>query len=139
MSDAAARMDEDGLRVPALIAYGLYLIAPLNGATAIAGVILAYIKRGEARGTVWESHYRNLIRVFWISLIVLAIAFGIVIEAFGGMIFTLVTTDGNPPPAMVGSLFLFLPALWMGGLFLTVWYYYRTVRGFIRAIDGKAY
>jgi uncharacterized membrane protein len=137
MSDL--RVDEDGLRVPALIAYGLYLIAPLNGATAIAGVILAYIKRGEARGTAWESHYRNLIRVFWISLVLLLIAFGIVAEMFGGMIFTLITTNGNPPPEIVGSLFFVVPVLWLGGLLFTVWYYYRTVRGFIRAIEGRPY
>jgi len=57
---------QSGLRTTAMICYVLYLVAFINGLTAIIGVIIAYIKRPEAAGTVWESHFRNLIVVFWV-------------------------------------------------------------------------
>ncbi len=34
------------------------------------GVILAYIKRDDARGTIWESHFANQIETFWVSLVI---------------------------------------------------------------------
>ena len=62
-----------GLRTTAMICYVLYLVAFINGLTAIIGVIIAYIKRSDAVGTVWESHFRNLIVVFWVMLAVLIV------------------------------------------------------------------
>jgi uncharacterized membrane protein len=138
MSDAA-QPAEDTTRGAALVAYGLYLLAPFNGATAIAGLILAYIKRGDARGTIWEGHFRNLIQVFWISAAVFAAATAVALYAFGGVLFNLAETNGNPPPAVVGMFFLLVPVLWTLGLIWVVWYLYRTMRGFVRALDGRAY
>jgi len=131
--------DDGGIRAALLIAYGLFLAAPFNGVTAIAGVIVAYLRRDEARGTIWESHFRNLIRVFWISAAVLVVAIFAVLEAFGGLFFSLVTTNGNPPPQLVGELILLVPAFWLAGLVFAVWYLYRTLRGLIRALDGQPY
>lgn len=139
MSDASVVRDESGLRITALIAYGLFVLALFNGATAIAGVILAYLKRDEARGTIWESHFRNLIRVFWISIIVGVLAFAILVPSFGGLIFSMAATNGNPPPALVGMLFFLVPALLAAGTIFAVWYLYRTLRGLIRALDGQPY
>lgn len=137
MSDVTG--SESGLRATALIAYGLFVLALFNGATAIAGVILAYLKRDEARGTIWEGHFRNLIRVFWISVVVAVIAIAVVAQAFGGLFFSMAATDGNPPPALVGMLFLLVPALLAGGTIFAVWYLYRTLRGLIRTLDGQPY
>jgi uncharacterized membrane protein len=66
MSDApqTPAADESSLRIFALIGYGLLLLACSNGFTAIAGVVIAYIKRAEARGTVYESHFSNMITAF---------------------------------------------------------------------------
>src|SRR3569833_905578 len=51
----------------ALAAYGLFLIAPASsGITALIGVILAHLRLNTARGGFYESHYRNLILVFWV-------------------------------------------------------------------------
>ena len=48
----------------------LYLASFVTGLTAIVGVVLAYVWRGEARQAPWlESHYAYLIRTFWIGLI----------------------------------------------------------------------
>lgn len=54
---------------PTIIAL-LYLVAFLGiGVTAIVGVVLAYVWKGEPKAE-WEvSHYRYLIRTFWIGFI----------------------------------------------------------------------
>jgi len=47
----------------------LYLSSLVFGVTAIIGVVLAYVWRGEAKAD-WEvSHYTYLIRTFWIGFI----------------------------------------------------------------------
>ena len=141
MSDAPIippRSDGD-LRVMALIAYGLFLLAPVNGITAVLGVVLAYVKRGEARGTLWEGHYRNLIRVFWITVAVLAVFIAVIFESIGGMFYSVVTHRGDPGPALAGLMFLLIPFLAVTGLVFSVWYLYRTVRGLIRALEDKPY
>ena len=40
------------LRSLAMICYVLFLVAWVNGITALIGVIIAYVKRGDAAGTV---------------------------------------------------------------------------------------
>ncbi|HEY0302194.1 MAG TPA: hypothetical protein VGC36_12695 [Rhizomicrobium sp.] len=137
MSETGA--GDGGLRAAALIAYGLFVLALFNGATAIAGVVVAYVKRDAARGTPWEGHFRNLIRVFWISVAVAVLVLAAIAQGFGGLLFSMAQTDGNPPPALVGTLFLLVPALFIVGTVFAVWYLYRTLRGLIRAIEGAPY
>ena len=55
--------------VVGLMSSGFPLIAPLSGIVGIIGIILAYVKRGEATGTWLASHYRWLIHTFWYSLL----------------------------------------------------------------------
>lgn len=105
------RSDLESARTVSIIVYGLYLAALINGLTAIVGVILAYVKRDDVRGTIYESHLDNAIEVFWVSLIlsilaVLTIWFGVGIVIFIG---------------------------------LFVWFVYRTVKGLVRAIDARPY
>ncbi|MEJ0040969.1 MAG: hypothetical protein WDM81_01490 [Rhizomicrobium sp.] len=140
MSDAISGVPARGeLRAVSLICYGLFLFALVNGITAIAGVVLAYIKRDEARGTIWESHLRNLIRVFWIGVALAFAALALVLPALSTLIYALIATDGHPPPPLVGGLVATVPILWLGGLAFLVWYLYRTIGGFARALDGKPY
>ncbi|TCM17161.1 putative membrane protein [Novosphingobium sp. PhB165] len=55
---------------PTIIAL-LYLASCVTGVTAIVGIVLAYVWRGEATGDGdWQaSHYQYLINTFWIGLI----------------------------------------------------------------------
>ncbi|PEQ12410.1 hypothetical protein B2G71_12810 [Novosphingobium sp. PC22D] len=70
--------------MPTIVAL-LYLCSLVFGVTAIAGVVLAYIQRSDAKD--WEvSHYQYLITTFWIGflgiivgIITLMIVVGIVI------------------------------------------------------------
>jgi uncharacterized membrane protein len=131
MSDTVQAPAAD-TRIMALIGYGLFIFAVTNGVTAVVGVVLAYIKRADARGTIWESHFTNMIRVFWASIAVTVVFIGAV--AFG--IADLVSTIDNAPHL---ALIALLPVLYVLGVGFFVWYLYRTIRGFIRALDNKAY
>lgn len=139
MSEVPKAYATPDLRSALLIAYVLFVLALFNGATAILGIVLVYIKRGEARGTLWESHARNLIRVFWISVAVFVVLLAALLQGFGGLFFSLYTTNGNPPPALVGALALMVPALALAFILFAVWYLYRTLRGLVRALEGTPY
>ena len=138
MPEATAVTPSDaGLKATTLLAYGLFLLAPVNGITAIAGVIVAYIKRDEARGTLWEGHLRNLIRVFWISAVAAAVFLAALLQGVGGLLYSLFATNGDPPPGVVGGLLALMPVLFFAGVIFAVWYFYRVVRGLLHALDSK--
>ena len=107
---AAAGSDD---RTVVLVVYGLYLFALLScGLAGIAGVIVAYLKRGEARGTPWESHYDNQINAFW-GWFALVVAGVVTIPIF-----------------LIGLVVI-------GAAF--VWFLYRTIKGFLAALESKPY
>ena len=120
------------VRVLAIVCYVLFIAVFTNGLTGIIGVVLAYIKRDDARGTVWESHFTNLIHVFWIGIAV----FAVFLAALGfGALGVMRSASTN----QFSGAILFLPAVWICGVGYLVWYLYRTVKGLIQALDGKAY
>lgn len=47
----------------------LYLSSFILGVTAIVGVVLAYVWRGEEHPDWQDSHYQYLINTFWIGLV----------------------------------------------------------------------
>ncbi len=52
------------------VTYALFALGLLTGGLiAVAGLIVAYIKRDDAAGTYLASHYGWLIRTFWWSLL----------------------------------------------------------------------
>ena len=65
--------------IGAVVSSGLVTFAPLVVIAGIVGVIIAYVKRGEARGTWVASHFDWLIATFWWSLLwdVIALVIGI--------------------------------------------------------------
>jgi uncharacterized membrane protein len=93
----------------ALVVYVLYALSFLYGITAIVGVVIAYIKRDDVRGTWLESHFSWQIQTFWWGLLWTVV--GIVLAL-----------------AAVGFLILF--AVW-------IWAIYRVVKGWLRLNDGR--
>jgi uncharacterized membrane protein len=91
--------------VSASTVVGAFLI----GWPSIIAVILNYIKRGEARGTWLESHFRWQIRTFWFGLLWAALCLAFVIGTLG-----------------IGVVVVWIPL----GI-LTVWFIYRVVRGWM--------
>jgi len=55
------------------VVYVLYALSYFTGITAIAGIIINYLKKDEAAGTWLESHFRWQIRTFWFGLLWAAI------------------------------------------------------------------
>lgn len=100
---------EDSARTVTIIVYMLYLAALINGFTAVVGVILAYVKRDDARGTIYEGHFNNAIEIFWVFL--------------AGM--------------LVGVPLCFILIGIPFVIALYVWVLFRTIKGLVRAIDGQ--
>ncbi len=108
------------------IVYGCYALSCLSGISwwfpiatmvsllGVAGLIIAYVKRGDASGTWLESHFRWQIRTFWFALLMTIIAWLLIFTAIG---------------ALVG-----LPML----ILITLWLIYRIVRGWWCLIDQRA-
>ncbi|PLA75451.1 hypothetical protein CYQ88_00340 [Hydrogenovibrio sp. SC-1] len=56
--------------------YIIYLLGLLFPITALIGLIIAIIKRGEIDSPAWlEQHYRFQIQTFWFGLIYLLVGF----------------------------------------------------------------
>lgn len=86
----------------------------LSGWPSIIGVIISYVKRGEAKGTFLDSHFSWQIRTFWWALLWVVI---------GGLLN--ITIIG----ALIG-----IPLLIVVGL----WVLYRIVRGWLALLSRKA-
>jgi uncharacterized membrane protein len=120
------------LRSLAIVCYALFLLGCINGLTTFIGVIIAYVKRRDASGTIWRSHFDNLIFVFWVMVGVTILGFLVWPLAFGaffvsGAIFW-------PPALSLPFLFWFLAFP-----LLVLWYLYRIIRGLIRASEERPY
>ena len=90
-----------------IVVYALFLVALFTGGLSmIAGVIMAYVLRGEASPTA-RTHYTFLIRTFWggIVLIVLGV---LIILAGLPLIFVLI----GIPMVIVGGLIAGAAHLW---------------------------
>ena len=96
-----------------LVSSGFPAIAPLMGIIGIAGVIVAYVKSDDARGTWVASHLRWLIRTFWWSILWSAIGFVMFI-----------TLLGIP----------FALAIWA---ITSIWVLYRVIRGYLLFKDSR--
>jgi len=113
--------------VAAHIVYGLHSFAIVLGVVgsatvigaflgsvpSIIAVILSYVKRGDARGSWAESHFRWQIRTFWFALLWLVIAMLLIVTLIG---------------APIGLTML---------VTVTIWLIYRIARGWIRLLDRQ--
>ncbi|WP_232840991.1 DUF4870 family protein [Serpentinimonas barnesii] len=97
------------LRQLTLIIYALYALSWLLGVTAIIAIVINYVKREDATGTIYESHFRWQIRTFW---------WGLFWFVLGALTMVLV----------VGFAIFFVA---------TVWVIYRLVKGFLYWNDRK--
>ena len=81
----------------------------LTGWPSIIAVVLNYVKRSEVRGTWLESHFRWQIRTFWFGLlwVVLCVLF------------------------VVFTLGLGILVVWIPIVFVSLWFIYRIVRGWM--------
>jgi uncharacterized membrane protein len=80
---------------------------------SIIAVILNYVKRGDARNTWADSHYRWQIRTFWFALLWAIIGWILIFTIVGAIV-------GVPVLAA-----------------LTLWLIYRIARGWLRLRDRR--
>ena len=106
--------------------HALSLVVGLVGVATVAGaflfgwpsiiaVILNYVKRGDARGTWLESHFRWQIRTFWFGLLWVALCGLFVVATLG-----------------IGLLIVWAPFGLVG-----LWFIYRIARGWIQLKDRR--
>ncbi|WP_249277356.1 hypothetical protein [Pandoraea sp. PE-S2R-1] len=101
---------ERALRKLTHVLYALYALFWLTGGvTAIVAIIINYIKRDDAVGTLYASHFTWQIRTFWWSVLwgVLGVALAVVMVGFA--------------------------ILWVLG----IWTLYRIVKGWLYLNDNK--
>ena len=103
--------------VIAIISHGFPLSAPLMGLVGIVGVIVAYVKRDDARGTWVASHFRWLIRTFWYSF---------VWDVIGWLV--LLT---------LGLILIGIPIAFVIWGATSLWVLYRVIRGYMLFKDNK--
>lgn len=91
----------------------IYILLALGfvtgGLTAIAAVIINYIKRDDVRGSWLEGHFRWQINTFWFGLLWTIIAFLTWLVLLG----------------------------WFTGALVTIWLVYRIAKGAIYLNDNK--
>ena len=104
--------------ISGVVSSGLVTFAPLVVIAGIVGVIIAYVKRGEARGTWVASHFDWLIATFWWSLLwdVIALVIGILTFWILGL------------GILLGILILAATSIWV---------IYRVVRGYLAFKDSQ--
>jgi len=85
----------------------LVVVWPLVSLLGVIGIIIAYVKRDEARGTWVASHLRWLIRTFWFSML-----WGFV----GSVLFV---------------TFIGIPLAFGVWIFASIWVVYRVIKGFL--------
>ena len=91
------------------IAYVTYALGLLILFTPFIGVLLAFIKRDEAQGSIYASHIDWLIKTFWVSLIGL----------------------------LLGRLTIFILIGWLILAATGIWLIYRVVIGLIKLNEDK--
>ena len=97
------------LKTLTMVVYVLQVLSVFVGITAIVGVVINYVKRDEAAGTLYESHFDWQIRTFWWGLAWSVLGF-ILLFAFG-----------------LGLLIWFVAGIWA---------IYRVVKGFLKLNDN---
>jgi len=92
------------------LVYILQAISLAVGLTAIAGLILNYLKSDEVKGTYLEDHFNWQIKTFWFAFVGAILGWLLAIVLIGFLIW-----------AVVG-----------------LWYIYRIVKGWLALNDGKS-
>lgn len=100
----------DSLRQLTLIIYLLYALSWFAGLSAVVAIVINYVKREDAAGTIYESHFRWQIRTFWWAV----------------------------SWAVLGLITLIVGVGWIIFGVLVVWLIYRLVKGLLYWNDRRA-
>ncbi len=114
MSDVQSKLPSSNpsLKTICLAAYGLFALGFLTSGVfvfaTLAAIIIVYVKRPDAAGTIYASHLDWLMSTFLWSVLWLALSFLLTVILIG----------------------------WLGILATVVWVLYRLIKGFLMLVDG---
>ncbi len=113
MTTAVPSTREESLRKITLFDYALHIASPIISmmSLTIVALVINYVKRTDARGTVYASHMEWMISTCWWTLLGLVITGLITLFSFTLLGFTMI-----------------IPVLW---------YLYRMIKGLLRAMDEQ--
>jgi uncharacterized membrane protein len=108
----------ESLRRVCLIDYALHIAGPLlsMGVLSVIALIVNYVKRDDAEGTIYASHMNWMIRTFWWTL------FWIVASFLPFLLLTVISFG------LLSWLFV-IPV---------IWYLYRMIKGLLWLNDRRA-
>jgi len=92
-----------------MICYALYALSCVIGVTAVAAIIINYLKRDEVAGTWVASHFEWQIKTFWYGLV----------------------------GAVVSWILMFVLIGFPLMLAVFIWVVYRVVKGWLALADEK--
>ena len=96
-----------------LVSSAAVVTAFLTGWPSIIAVVINYVKRGDVRGTLLESHFRWQLRTFWFAVLWVLAAFALAITIIG------------------------IPLAWLIVVGTGLWVIYRIARGWLALSDGR--
>ncbi|WP_026972861.1 DUF4870 family protein [Aliagarivorans marinus] len=108
---AAPTEKDNNAKTHALIAYVMMVLGLFTGVFWLAGAIWGMVKKGDAAGTLYQDHYDNITKTFWVGLIIGIVGF---VLSFVG----------------IGIIVLIA-----GG----IWCLYRVIKGLARLTSNKPY
>lgn len=115
MTESVSTEDPQGPNMRAIthVIYGLFALGLVSAGflalATVAAIVLAYLKRGDAAGTVYAPHFDWVLKTFWWGLLWL------VLSALATHI-------------LVG---------WLTGLVALVWVLYRLIKGWLALFAGQ--
>ncbi len=104
-------IENSDTKTHAIVSYVLLTLGLFTGIPMLFGGIWAMVKRSDALGTIYHSHFTNAIRTFWWTLFWTIVGFMLIV---------------------VGVGYLILCGAWL-------WALYRLVNGFAKITSDVAY
>lgn len=122
--------DYNAQRSMTLMLYILYMVAIFSaGILAVVALVINYVKLGDVRGTVFESHFRWQIRTFWWYLFWN-------VFAFVPFFFLFFTGDSG---SLFAGVAVSATAFCFAAIGLSwIWIIYRGIRGLIALNNNEA-
>ncbi len=99
------------------VLYALLACAPIFLITPIIALMIAYIKREDAQGTVFAGHFTWIIRTFWLIFIAFAVTFPFIF--------------------IMKLLIILAPIGFLLFGMVSLWYGYRILKGWWRLFEKK--